>query len=137
MAYSEAKKDCDTCISLDPKFIKGFTRKATIHIRLSEFHKAMAMYEKALLIDPENTEVKAGIREVNMAISKKRMQGGASEEERQRAMADPEIQEILRDSKMRELMRALEVDPRAAQKMVNESADLRQKYERLVQAGLV
>mmetsp|Transcript_16644 Transcript_16644/g.49794 ORF Transcript_16644/g.49794 Transcript_16644/m.49794 type:complete len:583 (-) Transcript_16644:8-1756(-) len=137
MAYPEAKKDCDSCIALDPNFIKGYTRKATVHVRLSEFHKAMAMYEKALTIDPENQEVKAGIHQVNQAIAMKRMQGGANEEERKRALADPEIQEILRDSKMNELMRAMEADPNAAQRMVNESADLRQKYQRLVQAGLM
>ena len=67
MEWQLALKDADTCVSMDPTFVKGWTRKASIHYFLKEYHKAMDAYNAVLKIEPENEEAKGGLE---MVISK-------------------------------------------------------------------
>merc|ERR1711988_254031 len=71
MEWQLALKDADTCVGMDPSFIKGWTRKAGIHYFLKEYHKAMDAYNAILKLEPDNAEAKAGldqvVAQVNMA----------------------------------------------------------------------
>jgi len=53
-------KDCDECIRLDPKFIKGYIRKAKIQQGLKQFDKAQLSFKKALEVDPSHPEALEG-----------------------------------------------------------------------------
>ena len=40
-----ALKDAETCVAMEPKFAKGWSRKGGIHLYLEEFHKASDCYK--------------------------------------------------------------------------------------------
>lgn len=71
--------------------------------------KAIAAFQKALDLDPSNSEALNGYRSCAA--------GGADDPQqvRARAMADPEVQSILRDPAMRLILEQMQNDPRALQ----------------------
>nr|4GCO_A Chain A, Protein STI-1 [Caenorhabditis elegans] len=62
MEFQRALDDCDTCIRLDSKFIKGYIRKAACLVAMREWSKAQRAYEDALQVDPSNEEAREGVR---------------------------------------------------------------------------
>lgn len=108
-AFDLGLKDCETCVKLDEKFVKGWIRKGKILQGMQQQSKAVTAYQKALELDPSNGEALEGYRQCSMAVHSN------PQEVRQRAMGDPEIQEILRDPTMRLILEQMQSDPRAAQ----------------------
>ena len=47
MALAEADKDCDEAMRLDPKFAKGYVRKASVELAKRDFMKAMDWLKEA------------------------------------------------------------------------------------------
>merc|ERR1712204_148859 len=78
-----------TCVSMDPKFIKGWSREGGIHLFLKEFHKAMDSYNMVLEIDPSNADAKQNLEHVMMKIQEANQSGEADPERQKRAMTDP------------------------------------------------
>lgn len=115
MAFREGISDCDACIRLDPKFVKGYTRKGTILYLLKEYHRALEAYEKAIELDPDNAEAKDGLDRTYEAINRLQMEE-TSEEAQARALQNPEVQEILRDKAMQVVLSQMTSDPAAAAK---------------------
>merc|ERR1711968_105577 len=56
-AMNEAKKDAEKCIELEPKWAKGYSRKATVQFFMKEYDKAMEAYKQGLEQDPESQEL--------------------------------------------------------------------------------
>lgn len=108
-AFDLGLKDCDKCLELDPKFIKGWIRKGKILQGMQQQGKAISAYQRALDLDPNNAEALDGYRSCSVASSSN------PEEVRKRAMADPEIQGILRDPAMRLILEQMQNDPKALQ----------------------
>lgn len=108
-AFDLGLKDCEKCVELDPKFIKGWIRKGKILQGMQQQAKAVSAYQKALEIDPNNAEALEGYRSCSIAASSN------PEEVRKRAMADPEVQSILRDPAMRLILEQMQNDPKALQ----------------------
>lgn len=108
-AFDLGLKDCDTCVKLDDKFIKGWIRKGKILQGMQQSSKALVAYQKAMEMDPSNAEALEGYRACTMAVHSN------PQEVRQRAMADPEVQEILKDPAMRMILEQMQSDPRALQ----------------------
>lgn len=108
-AFDLGLKDCETCVKLDDKFIKGWIRKGKILQGMQQPSKALSAYQKALELDASNAEALEGYRQCSMAVHSN------PAEVRQRAMADPEVQEILRDPAMRLILEQMQSDPRAVQ----------------------
>lgn len=106
-AFDLGLKDCDKCLELDPKFIKGWIRKGKILQGMQQPVKATEAYRKALDIDPTNSEALEGYRTSSVASSSN------PEEVKKRAMADPEVQSILRDPAMRHILEQMQNDPHA------------------------
>ncbi len=52
--YSAAEKDCTLAISLDPKYIKAFHRRATCRVSLKKYDEAKADYDELLKLEPNN-----------------------------------------------------------------------------------
>merc|ERR1711968_431448 len=81
-AMNEAKKDAEKCIELEPKWAKGYSRKATVQFFMKEYDKAMETYKQGLEQDPESQELKDGlagcIQKIQMGNA-----GMLSEEEQQ------------------------------------------------------
>lgn len=108
-AFDLGLKDCETCVKLDDKFIKGWIRKGKILQGMQQPSKALSAYQKAMELDPSNAEAIDGYRQCSMAVHSN------PQETRQRAMSDPEVQEILRDPAMRMILEQMQSDPKAVQ----------------------
>jgi len=92
MVMEDALKDAETCIKLDPKFVKAYLRKGNCHHLLKEYHKAMKAYDDGLKLDPENNEMSAAKQKTMMAIQMGASAGGGDDNQRaENAMRDPEI----------------------------------------------
>lgn len=106
-AFDLGLKDCETCTSLDEKFIKGWIRKGKILQGMQQSSKALAAYQKAIEIDPNNAEALDGYRSCTVAVNTN------PQEVWKRAMADPEVQQILKDPAMRVILEQMQSDPKA------------------------
>jgi tetratricopeptide (TPR) repeat protein len=47
-ALPEGLKDANKCIELDPKFVKGYSRKGAIQFFMKEYDKALETYQVIL-----------------------------------------------------------------------------------------
>jgi len=129
-AFDLGLKDCDKCVELDPKFIKGWIRKGKILQGMQDAGKAMTAYEKALEIDSNNAEAQEGYRQAMMAVY------SDPEEARKRAMGNPEIQAILRDPAMRLILEQMQNDPKALQEHLKDP-QVSEKIQKLIESGII
>lgn len=90
-----------------PIVVKGWLRKGKILQGMQDPSRAQTAYEKALEIDPNNSEALEGYSQTRAAIYSN------PEEARKRAMDDPEVQSILRDPAMRLILEQMQTDPNA------------------------
>nr|CAD7454303.1 unnamed protein product [Timema tahoe] len=129
-AFDLGLKDCDKCLELDPKFIKGWIRKGKILQGMQQHGKALSAYQKAIEMDPNNSEALEGYRSCTMAVNSN------PEEVRKRAMADPEVQAIMRDPAMRLILEQMQNDPKALQDHLK-NPDIAAKIQKLLESGLI
>uniref|UniRef100_A0A8D8SRS7 Stress-induced-phosphoprotein 1 n=3 Tax=Cacopsylla melanoneura TaxID=428564 RepID=A0A8D8SRS7_9HEMI len=129
-AFDLGLKDCETCLKLDPKFLKGWIRKGKILQGMQQQSKAIVAYEKALELDASNAEALEGYRQCSIAASSN------PEEVRKRAMEDPEVQQILRDPAMRLILEQMQNDPRALSDHLK-NPEIASKIQKLVNSGLI
>lgn len=132
-AFDLGLKDCEKCVELDPKFIKGWIRKGHILQGMQQSSKAIAAFQKALEIDPGNQEALQGYRSCTIQNAHV---GDNPEQIRQRAMADPEVQSILRDPAMRIILEQMQNDPRALQDHLK-NPNIAAKIQKLLESGLI
>jgi len=136
MEWQLALKDADTCIAMEPSFVKGWSRKAGVHYFLKEYHKAMDAYNTILKLEPDNEEAKAGLDQVVAQVNMQSQSGEVDAERQKRAMADPEIQAILGDAQMRSILNEMQTDPKKAQAAMNDPA-ISAKLQKLIAAGVL
>jgi stress-induced-phosphoprotein 1 len=136
MEWQLALKDVETCVGMEPTFVKGWSRKASIHYYLKEYHKAMDAYNEILKIEPDNAEAKAGLEQVIAQVNAQSQSGQVDQERQQRAMADPEIQGILGDPQMRSILQEMQQDPKKAQAAMNDPI-VGAKLQKLIAAGVL
>ncbi|CAG0895523.1 unnamed protein product [Cyprideis torosa] len=129
-AFDYALKDCDKCIELDPKFIKGYLRKGKVLQGLKQLSKAAEAYQRALEIDSTCDEALQGYRTCAM--------GAMSDptETRKRAMGDPEVQSILKDPAMRIILEQMQSDPMALKEHL-QNPDVASKIQKLLECGII
>ncbi|XP_062611642.1 stress-induced-phosphoprotein 1-like [Saccostrea cucullata] len=130
MEFNLAIADCEKCIALDPKFIKGYLRKGSILLAMKEPTKAISAYQKALELDPKSEEAQKGYRDALMA------EGSDPEAVRRRAMGDPEVQAILNDPAMRMILEQMQKDPNAVREHLK-NPDIAAKIEKLLECGII
>jgi len=136
MEWQLALKDADTCVAMEPTFLKGWSRKASIHYYMKEYHKAMDSYNMILKLEPDNEEAKAGLDNVVATINMQSQSGEVDAERQKRAMADPEIQQILGDAQMRSILSEMQTDPKKAQAAMNDPT-ISAKLQKLIAAGVL
>lgn len=100
---------------------------------MQQASKAIAAFQKALEIDPNNAEAIQGYRQCTLESAGV---GGDPEKIRQRAMADPEVQAILRDPAMRMILEQMQSDPKAVQDHLR-NPDIAAKIQKLLESGLI
>jgi stress-induced-phosphoprotein 1 len=121
-------KDCEECLKLDPKFVKGYLRKGGLHLALKDTVKANDAYQKALDLDPSNSEAKEGLRKCYAQDD--------PDERRKRAMQNPEVQNILGDPAMQMILQQMQRDPAAIQDHLKNPA-VAEKFQKLMDAGII
>ncbi|GFT94259.1 hypothetical protein NPIL_274991 [Nephila pilipes] len=62
--YQDALKDAEKTIELKPDFVKGYSRKGAALAYLKRYPDALSAYNEGLKKDPNNEQIKEGIREV-------------------------------------------------------------------------
>ncbi|KAF9091197.1 Hsp90 cochaperone [Mortierella sp. GBA35] len=141
MAINEALKDCETCIALDPKFVKGYIRKAAIQFLKKEYTECLETCQQAKDADVEKknmAEIDGQINKVYAEMSRgpQRREGETEAETIARAQQDPEVQKIMSDPAMRAILQQMQEDPQAAQDHMKNplvAANIR----KLVAAGII
>ncbi|KAK6636150.1 hypothetical protein RUM43_009802 [Polyplax serrata] len=129
-AFDLGLKDCEMCLKLDPKFIKGWVRKGKILQGMQQHGKAITAYQKALDLDPNNAEALEGYRSCSVAVNSN------PEEVRKRAMADPEVRNILSDPAMRLILDQMQNDPKALNDHLK-NPEIAAKIQKLLESGLI
>ncbi|KAI1308444.1 Hsp90 cochaperone [Mortierella claussenii] len=141
MAINEALKDCEVCIALDPKFVKGYIRKAAIQFLKKEYTECLETCQLAKEADDD----KKNTVEIDQQISKVYLEMGRGPQQREgeteaetlaRAQQDPEVQRIMTDPAMRSILQQMQEDPQAAQEHMKNpmvAANIR----KLVSAGII
>ncbi|GBM51772.1 Stress-induced-phosphoprotein 1 [Araneus ventricosus] len=67
--YEDALKDAEKTIELKPDFVKGYSRKGAALAYLKKYPEALTAYNEGLKQDPNNDQLKEGIREVKAQAS--------------------------------------------------------------------
>lgn len=129
-AFDLGLKDCDSCLELEPTFVKGWIRKGKILQGMQQYSKASTAFQKAMELDPNASEALDGYRACMMQTNSN------PEEVRKRAMADPEVQAILRDPAMRMILEQMQNEPRALQDHLKNPA-IATKIQKLIESGLI
>lgn len=130
MEFNYCISDCDECIKLDPKFIKGYLRKGQACLALKQNGRAKAAFEEALNIDSDNQEALDGYRQACMESS------ANPEEVRKKALEDPEIRQILADPAMSLILEQMSQDPKAVREHLK-NPEIMMKIRKLMEAGIV
>lgn len=92
--------------------------------------KASSAFQRALELDPNNSEALSGFRNCTIQSNSDPAQVRA------RAMADPEVQSILRDPAMRLILEQMQNDPKALQDHLK-NPDIAAKIQKLLESGLI
>ncbi|XP_033625668.1 stress-induced-phosphoprotein 1-like [Asterias rubens] len=128
-------QDCETCIKLDPLFLKGYLRKGHILYGMHRYSEARVAFQKASELDPTNVEAREQMTKCMMA-ARSNINNDDAEEVKQRAMADPEVQGILKDPAMRLILEQMQTNPGALQEHMK-NPHIKAKLDILHQAGLI
>jgi len=134
--FNYAVKDCDQSLALNPNFVKSYIRKANLEVATKQYHKAIETFDKALKIEPDNSEAKEGLQRTLGMVAQQQRSGSIDKEQAARSMQDPEIQAILQDPKMRSVLNELQNDPQGAQHYLSDPVILN-NINKLVTAGVL
>ncbi|OZJ02857.1 hypothetical protein BZG36_03218 [Bifiguratus adelaidae] len=137
LALSEAMKDAEKCIELDPEFARGYTRKAAVEFAKKDYSECL---ETCMLAKEKDKDGKLS-HEIQQQMMKcyaaMNAQGGESQEETlKRAANDPEVQRILGDPVMQQILQQMQQDPMAAQEHLK-NPQIAAKIRKLIAAGIL
>jgi stress-induced-phosphoprotein 1 len=138
MALTEALKDANDAIKVDPTFVKAYIRKATILHTMREYSKELEALQAATSADTANAHV-AEIQAQEMKTQQALFTQRADETEEQtleRAMKDPEVAAIMSDPVMQQILQQAQGNPGALQDHMK-NPGIRDKITKLVNAGII
>ncbi|KAJ2782428.1 Hsp90 cochaperone [Coemansia interrupta] len=138
MAIPDAIKDCETCIKLDPTFIKAYIRKANALFLMREYAEALDALEEAKAqdkdkknsgeIDQIEYKCYSAINEQNSRLT--------PEEALKRAQENPKIAALLGNPVMQNILQQMQSDPRAAREHLK-NPSVASNLRKLIAAGIV
>ena len=59
LSYDECIRDCESALTLNGKFSKGYSRLAKSYLALGNFNRAYESYEKAMEVAPTDKDLLA------------------------------------------------------------------------------
>jgi len=138
MRWDAAMVDCDKAIDIDPLFIKAYIRKGKINHMLKQYHKALEAFKQAEAIDSTVEDLITAKRDTLLAIQQRNASGQITEEERQRALQDPDVQNAMNDPEVSSvLLQAQSGDPTILYKAMRDRPHIKDKIELLMAAGVL
>ncbi|KAJ1954852.1 Hsp90 cochaperone, partial [Dipsacomyces acuminosporus] len=138
LAIPDALKDCETCVSLDPSFVKAYVRKANAQFLMRDYAEALDTLDAAKEKDTEqkhSAEIEQQIVKCYSAISEQNART-TPEEALKRAQANPKISGLLSDPVMQNILQQMQSDPRAAREHLKNPA-VASNLRKLMAAGIV
>ncbi|CAG8522981.1 11639_t:CDS:2, partial [Scutellospora calospora] len=139
MAFQEALKDCETCIKLDPTFVKAYIRKAAVEFLKKEYSKCLETCRTATKYDTEKkhaSEIQAQMRKCHESMYQSSDTPESAEEAIRKAASDPEIMKILQDPVMQQILQQSQDDPRAFREHLK-NPTVAANIEKLMNAGVL
>lgn len=123
--YDEALKDAEQCVKLNPTWAKGYTRKAAALHGQGDLIGAHDTYEKALSIDPSNSQAKSGLESVKNEIEREAQADGFSGKDTgfdllgdpnvvSKLQSNPKTAEYMKDPEFVKQLKDLSKNPMAA-----------------------
>jgi len=138
MGWEAALKDCETCLKIDPNFIKALIRQGKIYHVLKQYHKSLMAYRKAAEIDANNGDLKTAKLETMRAIQERNASGEIDEGARQRALEDPDVKAAMNDAEVSSvLLRAQSGDQGIIFRAMRDQPRIAEKIELLLAAGVL
>ena len=114
--YMEALKDAEKTVELKPDWIKGYSRRGAALSYLGRDIEAEKAYEEGLKYEPNNEQLKEGLREVQSKLSSrgsKLMNPFAGPDVLAKLQNNPKTKEMLNDPSYRQLVQELQNNPGA------------------------
>eukprot|EP00455_Lapot_gusevi_P022747 TRINITY_DN236_c0_g1_i1.p1 TRINITY_DN236_c0_g1~~TRINITY_DN236_c0_g1_i1.p1 ORF type:complete len:506 (+),score=151.41 TRINITY_DN236_c0_g1_i1:60-1577(+) len=68
--WQEAVNDCTACLDINENYSKAYVRRATCYSQLENYEEAVRDYEKALKLDPENSDLRQNIRQAKLDLKR-------------------------------------------------------------------
>lgn len=136
MSFGSALADCESCIKLNPRFTKIYIRKGKILHLQKRYKEAIDAFDAGLALEPTSSELIQGKRATMIKIQEENMTGNVDPERQARAMNDVEIQQIMRDPVISNVLQALQTDPAAGQRAMQDP-NIAAKINKLIQAGIL
>lgn len=133
MSLGEALTDCEKALSLDPNFLRAHQRHCNVLFLMKRYHKALAAYEAAMKLYPDDSELKEGYYKCVARIN----EGGDDQERLKETMNDPEIQSIMIDPRIQQFLKELKENPQHAQEAILKDEFIREAFRKLVAAGII
>ena len=63
--YAAAEVDCTTAISLDPTYVKVYSRRGTARFKLQKLEDAKKDFQHVLKLEPRNRQAQTELRKIN------------------------------------------------------------------------
>ncbi|CAJ0640877.1 7380_t:CDS:10 [Entrophospora sp. SA101] len=139
MAFQEALKDCETCINLDPSFVKAYIRKAAVEFLKKEYNKCSETCQIALSHDQDGkhrAEILQQINKCRAAMYENSASDDNPEEILKKASSDPELMKILTDPVMQQILQQSQEDPQAFKEHLKNPM-VAANIHKLINAGII
>lgn len=115
--YTEALQDAEKTVSLKPDWGKGHSRKGAALAYLGQDLEAQKAYEEGLKFDPNNEQLKEGLREVQAKMASQQgakiMNPFAAPDVMEKLQNSPKTREFFKDPSYVQLVKELQTNPNA------------------------
>lgn len=68
--YQEAVEDCQICLSMEPTYVKAYSRLGLSYFFLGRYEDAVEAYEKAVELEPDNKQSQDSLRQARNKLRK-------------------------------------------------------------------
>ena len=119
--YSEALKDAEECVKINPTWAKGYNRVGAAEFGLAKYNEAASAYSKALELDPSNAMAKDGLQSAKEAQTSSDPGMGMNDmfskftdpQLINKLKVNPKIADLMRDPALVEKVKKMQNNPQA------------------------
>ena len=119
--YQKALEDAEKCVELKPDWSKGHTRKGLAYYYLDLYSESAASYQKALDLDPENSNTKLELSKVQAKTASNPLAELFSGQNLAKMMTNPTTSEYFTQKDFLSMLNELHKDSQMANNCMNDS----------------